>query len=70
MFELVTEGPTELSRADSPILPHSSLSIESGLAAGALVRPHSIMTSDVRGLERSIEQGWVVNVDDEAMYDT
>lgn len=28
------------------------------------------MTSEVSGLERSIEQGWVVKVDEEEMYDT
>ncbi len=28
------------------------------------------MTSEVRGLERSIEQGWVVKVEEEEMYDT
>ncbi len=56
--------------SDVPILPQSSLSIESGLATGALVRPHRIMTSEVRGLERSMEQGWVVKVEEEEMYDT
>ena len=31
--------------------------------------PHITMMSEVRGLVRSIGQGWVVKVEEEEMYD-
>ena len=50
---------------DIPILPHISCSMVSGLAEGALVRPHRIITSDETSWWRSIGHGWVVNVEEE-----
>ena len=42
----------------------------SGLAEGALVSPHRIITSDETNWWRSIGQGWVVKVEEEDTYAT
>ena len=52
-------------RLHIPSLPHSSPSMESGLAEGALVSPHMIMTSVDMRRSRSMGQGWVVKVEEE-----
>ena len=49
----------------TPSLPHSSPSMESGLAEGALVSPHMIITSVDMRRSRSMGQGWVVKVEEE-----
>ena len=49
----------------SPILVHSSPSIVSGLAEGALVRDERMRASQDKRDCLSIGQGWVVNVEEE-----
>ena len=44
--------------------------MESGLAEGALVSPHMIMTSAEMRRTRSMGHGWVVKVDEEETYES